>query len=71
MNEDNDIIRVPITSIILLIFMNDTFFCICIMRDVLLLFSTNLYDWVKYLILEYEKGCQKRVGNSEYKNFNL
>ena len=47
-NEDNNIIRVRSTSIILFIFMSDIFFCICLLRDVLLLLSTILYDlWVK------------------------
>ena len=36
-------------SVILLIFMSDIFFCICLMRDVLLLLSTILYvSWLKY-----------------------
>ena len=34
-NEDNNIVRVCHTSIMLLIFMSDIFFCICLMRDVL------------------------------------
>ena len=38
-NEDNNIVRVHSMSIILLILMNT-----CLMRDVLLLLSTILYD---------------------------
>ena len=46
-NEDNYIIWVR--SIILLIFMSDTyiFFCICLVRDVLLLIFTSFDLWVK------------------------
>ena len=49
MNEDNNIIRVLSTSFMLLILMSDVFFyCIYLMRDVLLLLSTILYElWVK------------------------
>ena len=36
-NEDNNIIQVHSTSIVMLIPMSDTFFGICQMRDVLLL----------------------------------
>ena len=47
-------------TIILFIFMSDIyFFCVCLMRDVLLLLSTILYDlWVK--LYEYlMRGCEK------------
>ena len=43
-NEDNNIIRVCSTSIILIIFMSDIFFCVCLMRDILVLVCTILYD---------------------------
>ena len=43
-NKDDNIIQVRSISIILLIFMSDIFFCICLMRDVLVLLSTILYD---------------------------
>ena len=44
--------------------MSDTYlFCVCLIRDVLLLLSTILYDlWVKlyeYLMRRCEKACQK------------
>ena len=51
-------------TIILFIFVSDIyFFCVRLMRDVLLLLSTILYDlWVKlyeYLMIRCEKACQK------------
>ena len=51
-------------TIILFIFMSDIyFFYVCLMRDVLLLLSTILYDlWVtlyEYLMRRCEKACQK------------
>ena len=51
-------------TIILFIYMNDIyFFCVCLMRDVLLLLSRILYDlWVKlyeYFMRGCEKACQK------------
>ena len=50
-------------TIILFIFMSDIYiFCVCLMRDVLLLLPTILYDlWVKlyeYLMRRCEKACQ-------------
>ena len=44
MNKDNNTIRGHSTSIILLIFMSYMFFCICLVRDVLFLLFTILYD---------------------------
>ena len=51
-------------TIILFIFMSDVyFFCVCLMRDVLLLLSTILYDlWIKlyeYLMRRCEQAYQK------------
>ena len=43
-NEDNNIIRVYSTSIILLIFMSDIFFLYMSTEDVLLLLSTIWYN---------------------------
>ena len=55
-------------TIILFIFMSDIFFfCVCLMRDVLLLLSTILYDlWVKlyeYLMGEDVKKHIKKHGH--------
>ena len=62
-------------SIILLIFMSDIFFCICLMRDVLLLLSTILfYDLNNpYLMRGCEKGSHKYRGTRKCKTpiFNL
>ena len=44
-NEDNNIIRVYNKIILLLIFMSDIFFCICLMQDVSQLFSILLTDY--------------------------
>ena len=59
-------------TIILFIFMSDIyFFCVCLMRDVLLLLSIIFYDlWVKLyesLIKGCEKARQKSMSTSEYK----
>ena len=65
-------------TIILFIFISDIyFFCVCLMRDVLLLLSTILYDlWVKlyeYLMIRCEKACQKAwpLVNMKTAIFNL
>ena len=65
-------------SIILFIFMSDIyFFCVCQMRNALLLLSTILYDlWVKlyeYLMRGCEKACQKAWPSVNIKTamFNL
>ena len=46
-------------TIILFIFMSDTYlFCVCLIRDILLLLPTILYDlWVK--LYEYLMRCEK------------
>ena len=51
-------------TILLFIFLSDVyFFCVCLMRDVLLLLATIFHDlWVKlfeYLMRGCEKACQK------------
>ena len=43
-NEDDNLIPLCSMIIILLIFMSDIFFCICLMRDAFPLLSTILYD---------------------------
>ena len=63
-------------TIILFIFMSDTYlFCVCLMRDVLPLLPTILYDlWVKlyeYLMRRCEKNMSKSMATREYKNCNL